>query len=569
MTSPLRRLTGRRRPGSTPDTTAGPPTAAAKTAKAAKTSTADTRTLIRRSLRSHAETPGRPTSTATVALAAGPRLRAGLAWEWSQVDLEPDTWRETLARDDLDLCVLELDGSTISGWTDGPSPLEVAAVAAEHTVPVVAWLTGPDPDGAARTTVERLAAAGVEVRFLPPATQPRQQSAAHPPETRRPGDIVLLDGRGSPEAAPVLARTRTEVLHDWRRTGTGGTAAPSPEQPLLAQYRVLADVGLRQPDDSWPVLDALASRTAVVTTPERRAQLPADLQPVVSAPPPEALNRHLTVLLRQPELRDRVTHLAHRTVLSGHSLADRARDLLRAGGLEAPAPSRTVSVVVPTNRPHQLANVLDNVARQQRVDAQLVLVAHGIEVDRADLAARAADLGIAELQVLSAAPELTLGAALNLGIDASDGAYVAKMDDDNFYGAHFLGDLVDAFGHTSAGITGKWAHYVWLRSNGAVVLRFGGFENTYHRLVQGGSIVTHRDVAEDLRFSDIPRAVDSDFLNRAMAAGVSTYSGDRYNFVSIRSHDRTGHTWQVDDAIFMSGSGRVVTYGDPRELVSV
>lgn len=567
MTSPLRKITARLHRA---DPRPGP------------VKEVDTRALVRRRLRGsrNAAAPGRPASTATVAFAGGPRLRAGLAWEWTQLDLDPESWRATLAQEELDLCVLEVAGATVSGWTEGASPAQVALVAAEHGVPVVAWITGPSDE----TTREELRAAGATVRsvhpdpgstdgdpsaYLPPGTQPRQQTAAHAAGSERPGDVIVLDAQHSTTAAAVavLGRRQAEVLHDWERDGSA--PMPAPEQPLTAQYRVLADVGIRAPEDSWSLLDALATRTAVVTTPERRALLPADLRDVVSAPDPEFVNRHLTVLLRQPELRDRVTHLGHRTVLSGHTLADRARDLLRAGGLEASDPSRTVSVVVPTNRPHELSNVLANVARQERVDTQLVLVAHGFEVHRADLSARAADLGITELQVIDAAPELTLGAALNLGIDASDGAYVAKMDDDNFYGAHFLGDLVDTFAHTSAGITGKWAHYVWLRSTGAVVLRFEDHENTYHRLVQGGSIVTHRDVAEDLRFSDIPRAVDSDFLNRAMAAGVSTYSGDRYNFVSIRSHDRTGHTWQVDDAIFMTGSGRVVTYGDPRELVSV
>ena len=120
-----------------------------------------------------------------------------------------------------------------------------------------------------------------------------------------------------------------------------------------------------------------------------------------------------------------------------------------------------------------------------------------------------------------------------------------------------------------SGITGKWAHYVWLRSTDAVVLRFENYEHVYNRLVQGGSIVAKAEVAQDIRFSDIPRAVDSDFLNRAMAAGVQTYSGDRYNFVSIRGDDRLSHTWKVDDLVFLTGAGRVVTYGDPRELVSV
>jgi hypothetical protein len=158
---------------------------------------------------------------------------------------------------------------------------------------------------------------------------------------------------------------------------------------------------------------------------------------------------------------------------------------------------------------------------------------------------------------------------MNLGVDASSGRYVAKMDDDNFYGAHYLADLVDAFSYTDAGIIGKWCHYVWLRSSNAVVLRYPESEHRPERRIQGGSMVFDGEVVRRLRFSDIPRAVDSDILDRSIAEGVGIYSADRFNFVSIRSTDRHAHTWTVADATFMTKTGRLQFFGDPRPHVSV
>ena len=77
------------------------------------------------------------------------------------------------------------------------------------------------------------------------------------------------------------------------------------------------------------------------------------------------------------------------------------------------------------------------------------------------------------------------------------------------------------------------------------------------------------DVVRRIRFSDIPRAVDSDILDRSMAEGVRVWSGDRYNYVSIRGTDRTAHTWTVTDSTFMTATGRLLFYGDPSEHVSV
>jgi hypothetical protein len=54
-----------------------------------------------------------------------------------------------------------------------------------------------------------------------------------------------------------------------------------------------------------------------------------------------------------------------------------------------------------------------------------------------------------------------------------------------------------------------------------------------------------------------------------MADGVRIYSGDRFNFVSVRGTDRNAHTWAVSDATFMTASGRLMFYGDPRVHVDV
>ena len=177
--------------------------------------------------------------------------------------------------------------------------------------------------------------------------------------------------------------------------------------------------------------------------------------------------------------------------------------------------------------------------------------------------------GVDNLVIVEAPESLTLGACMNLGVDASSGRYVAKMDDDNFYGAHYLADLVDAFSYTDAGIIGKWCHYVWLRSSNAVVLRYPESEHRPERRIQGGSMVFDGEVVRRLRFSDIPRAVDSDILDRSIAEGVGVYSADRFNFVSIRSTDRHAHTWTVADATFMTKTGRLQFFGDPRPHVSV
>jgi hypothetical protein len=232
-------------------------------------------------------------------------------------------------------------------------------------------------------------------------------------------------------------------------------------------------------------------------------------------------------------------------------------------------PSATVSAIVPTNRTHELDNVFGNIARQRHVDLELVLVLHGLDLDEGEVRKRAADAGVSALEIVNAPSSYTLGACLNAGIDRAGGDHIAKMDDDNHYGAHYLTDLLDGFETSGAGIVGKWAHYVWLQSTGAVVLRYPDAEHSYQRRIQGGSMLFEGSLLRSLRFGDLPRAVDSDILDRAIAEGVKVWSGDRFNFVSIRGLDRSAHTWAVEDATFLTASGRLEFYGDPRAHVEV
>ena len=143
--------------------------------------------------------------------------------------------------------------------------------------------------------------------------------------------------------------------------------------------------------------------------------------------------------------------------------------------------------------------------------------------------------------------DLTLGACMNLGVEAATGDLVAKVDDDNFYGTHYLTDLVRALDYSGADVVGKWAHLVHLESSGATLLRFEKAEHRFVEQVQGGTLLMRRTVAERIRFEDLPRRVDTTFLAKVRAAGLTVYAADRFNFVSVRRADTGSHTWPISD----------------------
>jgi hypothetical protein len=278
---------------------------------------------------------------------------------------------------------------------------------------------------------------------------------------------------------------------------------------------------------------------------------------------PDQTTQALVDLMKDADLRDRTGHLAMRKVFGEHLYGHRAASLLSAAGVPVRARERSISVILPTNRPEQVDHAIAQVAAQVHRPLQLVMVLHGFPADGVLEKARAA--GLEDVVVRTAGSSQTLGSVMNLGIDAADGAYLAKMDDDNLYGPHYLSDLAYAFDYTTAGITGKGAHYCEMRTHGLTLLRFPHLEHTEAELIQGGTILADGDVLRKLRFADLPRAIDSDLLRRALREQIGIYSADRFNFVSVRG-DREAHTWKVDDTELMR-HGRVAFHGSPGENV--
>ena len=302
------------------------------------------------------------------------------------------------------------------------------------------------------------------------------------------------------------------------------------------------------------IFEITASGTPVVSAPSAatRRFFPVDevFQP---ADRTEAAHT-VRALMRSPELRDRSVHLAQRRIWGEHTYTHRAMEIMGVLDIAHRDPTDTAcTVIVSTNRPHQIDHVLTSVAKQTGVDLQLSLVAHGHELDAKDVRARAANLGLDNVVLHHAPSTMTLGECLNVAVDSADGDVIAKFDDDDHYGAHYLLDQVHALRYSAADLVGKQAHYMHLEGSDALLLRFPEREHKYTNLVMGPTMVGSRAAFTDVGFSPITHGEDTTFLNDLTASGGVVYSADRFNFVQVRTQDGT-HTWTVEQSELLANS---------------
>ncbi len=218
----------------------------------------------------------------------------------------------------------------------------------------------------------------------------------------------------------------------------------------------------------------------------------------------------------------------------------------------APAPG-DVTVVCVSTRPHLIATLVGDVAAEHHAGARFVLVANDARYDSVDLdslLAPLADAGITSLSIRRP-PEDSLGACLNAGMDSTDTRFVAKFDDDDRYGPHYLDDALRAHAYAGAGIVGKHTYYAHLVQEAQMVLRFPANEYRYSSTLAGGTLVLDRERTGDLRFPDISLGEDRALIAACHRRGIPTFSADRFNFVQTRSAD---NTWRMAVTDFVEKS---------------
>lgn len=528
-------------------------------------------------------------------------------FEWSTTKLSFKTWWKEL--DGLDFVFIESAWNGNDGdWKykltgpSGPSLeiTELLAACRRRGLPTVFWNKEDPPHfedflplallcdvvftSDVRLIPEYRARLGHErVAVLPFAAQPAIHNPARPsrnvaardiafagmyfahkyPERREQMDLLL----GAAEAVSGRMDHGLEIfsrfLGDDERYQFPGALAERvvgslPYRNLLTAYKhfkVFLNVNSVVDSPSMcarRIFEITAAGTPVVTTPSAATKT---FFPTDEVPQPETQEDAeyvLRSLIRSKELRDRTVHKAQRRIWREHTYTHRALTIMDSLKLPHSDPLQaSVSAVVSTNRPQHLSKVISTHAQQTHADRELVLVAHGFKIPW-DFAARAAEAGIENLQIVEVDSSEPLGTCLNRGIAAASGTVITKMDDDDVYGAHYLTDQVTALRYSDADLVGKQAHYLHLKGRNIVMCRFPEREHRYTDIVMGPTLMGRRELFLEHPFAKRTHGEDTEFQQRLVNAGARIYSADRFNFVQVRgAHD---HTWSVDDEQLLANS---------------
>lgn len=266
------------------------------------------------------------------------------------------------------------------------------------------------------------------------------------------------------------------------------------------------------------------------------------------------------LLKYNPEKLDRFPHLEERLILLHKQIRDEhvKRQKIR----------RRVTIITPTNKQMYKENIFANYQNQSYPDKELIVVLNQNLLNLREWVEYSR--GFPNVKVFQIDETASLGECLNFAVDQSTGSYIARFDDDDYFGSNYLLDLIPCFEMTGADLVGKVAHFIYFQAYRQLVICDPHRGYRFEDYLPGGAQVVRREVFDRVRYQHWSLGEDSLFDRQCLEAGYTLYSADPFNFLRYRQQDKTHHTWKISDLEFMHAYCKMgITTDDPIPYITV
>jgi len=224
-----------------------------------------------------------------------------------------------------------------------------------------------------------------------------------------------------------------------------------------------------------------------------------------------------------------------------------------------------VSIVTVTNRLDYIENVFLSYGNQIWQEKELIIILNNDSMNLLEWEEYAKKYN--QVSVFQLSDHITLGRCLNFGVNKAKYGYVAKFDDDDYYGPLFLTEAMNTFEKENADVVGKRTCYMYNSLTKELRIRFPKREHKRVSILQGGTIMAKKEVMEKVPFPNKNVGEGLSFTQRCRAKGYRIYSTSRFNFAYIR-HGDDSHTWNPSMNYFNQTSKQIAFTDNFQEYVN-
>ena len=266
------------------------------------------------------------------------------------------------------------------------------------------------------------------------------------------------------------------------------------------------------------------------------------------------LGKQMTVLLNEideeelkdPTVREKVSVALRRTALKEHSTEKRLQQIREQAGLSI-FREPSVSVVVATNRPEMTERIFNTVKEQDHKNLELVFALHGDGFEDSYPDFLKSDIPVT---VLRYPKETIFGHVLSGASSAANGEWIAKMDDDDWYGKEHISDLLLAASYSNADLVGKGSEFVYLTEENLTIRRDLGDSEVESRTIGGGAMLVKSETFREINgWRELSRGVDVALIDDVVSNGGRVWRTHPFGYLLRRTKNQ--HTWEVNDKYFL------------------
>lgn len=213
-----------------------------------------------------------------------------------------------------------------------------------------------------------------------------------------------------------------------------------------------------------------------------------------------------------------------------------------------------VTLIVCTIRYSQWKNILNNYRRQNYPNMELFVILDGISnIKRiANLSKNIKNKHVSITRI----PYRSIGNCLNYGIQETKGTWIAKMDDDDYYGRKYITNLVKETYKIPAKLFIKLSHFVYFEKRKELWLLSPNHESKWMTKccsndirIPGSTIFWNRKTCREYNITFKNRRVGEDlyFIRSMLQRNIPIYSTNRHDHCWIRRNNIKTHTWKIND----------------------
>ncbi|WMM23279.1 glycosyltransferase family A protein [Tissierella sp. MB52-C2] len=210
-----------------------------------------------------------------------------------------------------------------------------------------------------------------------------------------------------------------------------------------------------------------------------------------------------------------------------------------------------VSIILCSNRLNKIEDIFDSFLRQSYDPKELIIVLNNNNMNIDEYHEKAKNLK--NIKIFQLDETLSLGYCFKFALNHAAFDYIAKFDDDDYYGTDYLKQAMNAFNEINCDVVGKASYYIYFHQSKILALYGEQKQNMFVNRVADSSLVFKRSVLEKIDIPLIKKAgafanIQSQFKNY----DISVYSTDKYNYLVNRYNDlEHQHTWKVSDTEYL------------------